>query len=60
LKLVFQNEKQFFDVLMLFEQDISDLWHWRTSIPSPINFPVTGTLGILEAPSAFLRHPRHS
>jgi hypothetical protein len=27
LKFVLQNEKQFFDVLMLFEQDINDLWH---------------------------------
>src|ERR1700687_778940 len=27
LKLVLQNEKQFFDVLMLFEQNFDDLWH---------------------------------
>src|ERR1700694_819793 len=31
LKLVLQNEKQFFYVLMLFEQNINDLWHRSTS-----------------------------
>src|SRR6266851_7843545 len=27
IELVFQDEKQFFDVSMFFEQDINDLWH---------------------------------
>src|SRR5664279_1312127 len=35
LEFVLQNEKQFFDVLMLFEQDINDLWHRWTSTQSP-------------------------
>ena len=31
LELVLQNEKQLFDVLMLFQQDINDLRHRQTS-----------------------------
>jgi hypothetical protein len=30
LKLVLQHEKQLFDVLMFFQEDINDLWHRQT------------------------------